>query len=144
MTVIDTAITSVTLTPSPDGELGIVLLFDTPEVKPFVRSGITASWLARLIDTLGTGAIAFGDHPSYRCRVRIDGGTVRAISGGGQWFDVEHGDALVRLRPPTRGEKALRFYNKKRALIGRPPIEISDEYTEDDAIADAKHYGWDG
>lgn len=148
-----TTIKTILLTTTPDGSLGIVLGCTVAGfVLSFARTDVTGGWMVRLVDALGAGALCFGDAVNYDCRVRVDQHARLIALGhvvGDRWFELSTEPSPV-LPPisaarPDPAERALSYLNKQRALRGRRDLDpVEADYNDDDIIADALHYGWEG
>jgi hypothetical protein len=149
-------VTMIMLTTSPDGTLGIVLNYsmDVGHKAIFARTSVTSEWMTSLVDVLGNGALSFGAPVRYPCRIRVlDDGFLLGLgrADGSHWFEVQ---ARPESEPEHKeawpgwtegGAQALKYLNKARAVRGRRDLDPNVAgYDDDDIIADALHYGWEG
>lgn len=146
-----TKITTILLTTTPDGSLGIVLGCTVAGFRvTFARTDVSGEWMASLIDALGEGSLCLGQAVDYACRVRVDTkAQLHAIGhvDGCRWFDVRPRPcaAAAQAKRVTPAERALSYLNKQRALLGRRDLDPAEAgYSDDDVIADALLYGWEG
>jgi hypothetical protein len=153
----DARVTGVLLTTASDGALAAVMNIEScGATRPIVRVDLTIDWVVSLIDVLTAGAFDLGATVDYPCRTRVDAmGSVVALgrADGSLWFNTDPARTTPASERPIErwpgqtpdGERALRFLNKARAVRGRRDLcpRVAG-YTDDDIIADARHYGWDG
>jgi len=130
---------AIVMTKGALGTLAMVLVFE--QSPPLAKDAPSTAWLTSMVTAFGNGTDAITWGRPIRCMVRLDDkGDVAELGsiGGSNWFAVQEPAAAV-LKREQPADRARRYLNKRRALIGMKDIV---GYSDDDILADARHYGW--